>query len=72
MEARGAWCALEGRLTRRVLPMVYSFVCHAISCILLSLPLTLHRVGVHLHDWEGPEGRLKSLQRVINNVHWPT
>ena len=35
MEARGAWCALEGRLTRGVVPMVYSFVCHAFSCELL-------------------------------------
>ena len=47
MEAGSAWCALEGRLTRRVLPKVYSFVCHAFSCILLSLSLSLHRVGVH-------------------------
>ena len=71
MEARGAWCALEGRLTRQVVLMVYSFVCHAFSCILLSLPLSLHRVGVHLLDRESPEGRLKSLRRVINHVHWP-
>ena len=71
MEARSSWCALEGQLTRRVVPMVYSFVCHAFSSILLSLSLSLHRVGVHLLDSEGLEGRLKSLQRVINHVHWP-
>ena len=71
MEARSAWCALEGRITRRVLPMVYSFVCHAFSSILLSLSLSLHRIGVHLLDSEGPEGRLKSLQAVIRHVHWP-
>ena len=41
MEVRSAWCALEGRLTRRVVPMVYSFVCHAFSSILLSLSLFL-------------------------------
>ena len=41
MQARSAWCAFEGRLTRRVLPMVYSFVCYAFSSILLSLPLFL-------------------------------
>ena len=41
MEARSASCALEGRITRRVVPMVYSFVCHAFSSILLSLSLFL-------------------------------
>ena len=41
MEARSAWCALEGRLTRRVVFMVYSFVCLAFSSILLSLSLFL-------------------------------
>ena len=33
-----------------VVPMVYSFVCHAFSSILLSLSLSLNRVGVHLLD----------------------
>ena len=71
MEARSAWCALEGRLTHRGVPMVYSFVCHAFSSILLSLSLSLHRIGVHLLDCEGAEGQLKSFQRIIRHVHWP-
>ena len=41
MGDRSAWCALEGRITRRVVPIVYSFVCHAFSSILLSLSLFL-------------------------------
>ena len=36
MEARSAWCALEGRIIRRVVPLVCSFVCYAFSSILLS------------------------------------
>ena len=40
MEARSAWCALEGRIIRRAVPLVYSFVCF-ISSILLSLSLFL-------------------------------
>ena len=71
MEARGAWCALEGWLARWVMPINYSFVCHAFSCILLSLPLSLHRVGVPLFDWEAPEGRLQSLEQIVSRVHWP-
>ena len=57
MEARSAWCAFEGRIIRQVVPLVYSFVCFA-SSILPSLCLSLHRLGVHLLDWEGVEGRL--------------
>ena len=41
MEARSAWCALEGRIIRRVVPLVCSFVCYAVSSILLSLSLFL-------------------------------
>ena len=41
MEARSAWCALEGRIIRRVVPLVCSFVCYAFSSILLSLSLFL-------------------------------
>ena len=37
MEARSAWCAFEGRIIRQVLPLVFSFVCYAISSILISL-----------------------------------
>ena len=48
MEARSAWCALEGRIIRRVVPLVCSFVCYAFSSILLALSLSLHRMGVHL------------------------
>ena len=55
MEARSAWCALEGRIIRRVVPLVYSFVCF-VSSILLSLSLSLHRLSVlHLLDCEAPE-----------------
>ena len=61
MEARSAWCAFEGRIIRRVMPLVYSFVCYAFSSILRSLSLSLHRLGVHLLDLEGREGRLKSI-----------
>ena len=50
METRSTWCALEGQLTRPVVPMVYSFVCRAFSSILLSLSLSLHRIGVYLLD----------------------
>ena len=39
MEARSAWCALEGRIIRRFLPLVCSFVCF-VSSILLSLSLS--------------------------------
>ena len=49
MEARSAWCAFEGRIIRRVVPLVYSFVCF-VSSILLSLSLSLNRLGVHLLD----------------------
>ena len=49
MEARSAWCALEGRIIRRVLPLVCSFVCF-VSSILLSLSLSLHTLSVHLLD----------------------
>ena len=41
MEARSAWCAFEGMIIRRVLPLVCSFVCYALSSILLSLYLFL-------------------------------
>ena len=41
MEARSAWCAFEGRIIRRVLPLICSFVCYAFSSILLSLSLFL-------------------------------
>ena len=41
MEAESAWCALEGRIIRRVMPLVCSFVCYAFSSILLSLSLFL-------------------------------
>ena len=41
MEARSAWWALEGRIIRRVVPLVGSFVCYAFSSILLSLSLFL-------------------------------
>ena len=37
MEARSAWCAFEGRIIRRVVPLICSFVCYAFSSILLSL-----------------------------------
>ena len=47
MEARSAWCAVKGMIIRRVVPLVCSFVCFAFSSILLSLPLSLHRMGVH-------------------------
>ena len=70
MEARSAWCALEGRIIRRVVPLVCSFVCF-VSSILLSLSLSLHRMRVHLLDLEGPEGRLKSFQRILRHVRWP-
>ena len=50
MEARSAWCALEGMIIRRVVPLVCSFVCYAFCSILLSLSLSLHRMGVHLLD----------------------
>ena len=50
MEARSTWCALEGRIIRRVVPLICSFVCYALSSILLSLSLSLHRMGVHLFD----------------------
>ena len=50
MEARSAWCAFEGRIIRRVVPLICSFVCYAFSSILLSLSLSLHRMGVHLFD----------------------
>ena len=40
MEARSTWCALEGRIIRRVVPLVCSFVCYAFSSILLSLSLS--------------------------------
>ena len=50
MEARSASCAFEGTIIRRVVPLVYSFVCYAFSSILLSLSLSLHRMGVHLLD----------------------
>ena len=40
MEARSAWCALEGRIICRVVPLVCSFVCF-VSSILLSLSLLL-------------------------------
>ena len=36
MEARSAWCAFEGRIIRRVVPLVCSFVCYAFSSILLA------------------------------------
>ena len=36
MEARSAWCAFEGRVMRRVLPLFLSFVCF-VSRILLAL-----------------------------------
>ena len=70
MEARSAWCALEGRIIRRVLPLVCSFVCF-VSSILLSLSLSLHRLSVHLLDLEAPEGQLQSFQRILRHVHWP-
>ena len=41
MEARGASCALEGRIIRRVVPLVCSFVCYDFSSILFSLSLFL-------------------------------
>ena len=41
MEARSAWCALEGMIIRRAVPLVFSFVCYAFSSILLSLSLFL-------------------------------
>ena len=41
MEAGSAWCAFEGRIIRRVVPFVCSFVCYAFSSILLSLSLFL-------------------------------
>ena len=50
MEARSAWCALEGMIIPRVVPLVCSFVCYAFSSVLLSLSLSLHRMGVHLLD----------------------
>ena len=43
MEARSAWCALEGRIIRGVVPLVCLFLCHVFSSILLSLSLSLHR-----------------------------
>ena len=49
MEARRAWCAFEGRIIRRVMPLVYSFVCF-VSSILLSLSLSLQSLSVHLLD----------------------
>ena len=39
MEARSAWCAFEGRVLRRVLPLFLSFVC-SFSNILLALVLS--------------------------------
>ena len=71
MEARSAWCAFEGRIIRRVVPLVCSFVCYAFSSILLALSLSLHRMSVPLLDCEGPEGRLKSFHRILRHVHWP-
>ena len=50
MEARSTCCAPEGRIIRPVVPLVCSFVCYAFSSILLTLPLSLHRMGVHLLD----------------------
>ena len=41
MEARSAWCALDGGIIRRVVPLFCSFVCYAFSSILLSLSLFL-------------------------------
>ena len=41
MVVRSAWCALEGRATRRVVPIVYSFICHALPSILFTLSLFL-------------------------------
>ena len=35
MEARSAWCTFEGRIIRRVVPLVCSFICYALSSILL-------------------------------------
>ena len=70
MESRSAWFAFEGRVIRQVLPLVLSFVCF-VSSILLALSLPLHRLSDHLLDWEGPEGRLESIQRVLSHVHWP-
>ena len=71
MEARSAWCAFEGRIIRRVVPLICSFVCYAFSSILLSLSLSLYRMGVHLFDRECPEGRLKSFHRILRHVRWP-
>ena len=50
MEARSAWCAFEGRIICRVVPLVCSFVCYAFPSILLALSLSLHRMGVHHLD----------------------
>ena len=41
MDARSAWCTLEGRIIRRVVPLVCSFFCYAFSSILHSLSLVL-------------------------------
>ena len=71
MEARSAWCALEGRIICRVVPLVCSFVCYAFFSIPLALSLSLHRMAVHLLDLEGPEGGLKSFHPILRHVHWP-
>ena len=74
MEARSAWCAFEGRVMRRVLPLFLSFVCSFSSILLalvLSLPLHRLRLRDHFLNRQGPEGRLEAIQGVLRRIHWP-
>ena len=67
MEARSAWCALEGRIIRRVVPLVCSFVCF-VSSILLSLSLFLSTGWVSTSSTE----RARKADRSPSNESSPT